>query len=151
MDVPLERRVMHMTHKLPTGWKFTPLHKNCPQCGFDLSHQFVESEADKDGTENVESDASKFLVSRMAGNNTARVISSGTHECGLKWMVDPLAKADEKTAKRNNRNRNRGKRREHPSPGSQENHDAYGHKHLVPVIKGKPREWVIHVFAWLRG
>lgn len=117
---------------------------------FDLSQQFVEAEANKNGTENVEGDASKFGASRMTSQDATRVISSGAHECGLKWMVDPLAKADEKTAKRNDRNRNRRERREHTSPCSQEDHNTYGHKHLIPVIKGKLREWVIHVFAWLR-
>ncbi len=36
-----------MVHTLPPGWKFEPLHKHCPQCGFNLSEDFVAPENDE--------------------------------------------------------------------------------------------------------
>jgi len=114
-----------------------------------LSQKFVEAEANKNGTEDVESDASEFGLSRVAGKDAARIERCGMHEDGLKWMVDPFAEPGKKATKRNDGGWNGWKRGKQTSACRQENHDASDHKYLIPVIKGKFRKWIVHTYTWL--
>ena len=71
----VERRVMHADYSLPPGWKFEPLHKNCPKCGCDLSKEFVASENNEAEAEDIKGGANRLGVSRMAGEGNPPIFS----------------------------------------------------------------------------
>ena len=114
---------------LPPGWKFEPLYRNCPRCGFDLSKEFVYPEQDKPGTERIESEAAELSVTRVAPNHAAR------HDFDLQRMIDPLTKPDPENAERNKRGWRYRKSFKKPRARKNEDENTNDHQHLIPVIK----------------
>ena len=125
--------------ELPAGWKFTPLHAHCPSCGQDLSERFENTEADESETDNIEEHTNGFVISGVAGQDSARMISTACHDLSLKRMIDPLPETDEKQACRNRRSRQGWVGLEHSSAGKKKDETADHHQNVIPVIKSKLR------------
>ena len=130
---------------IPEGWKYEPLYKHCPKCGCDLSKEFVPAEANESNTDNIKGDANRFGVAGIAGDFTGGHVEAGGNDRCSQRMVNPLAKTNEKYAKRNQGGGDCGVSLEQTCTSKKENDDADNHEDLIPMVKGKLGK---RVFQW---
>jgi hypothetical protein len=130
---------------IPEGWKFEPLYMHCPKCGCDLNKEFVPAETNEGNTNSIKSHANRFGVAGMAGNFPGRHVEAGRNNSRYQGMVYPLAKTNEKRAKRNQGRRDCGVSLEQTRSSKKENDNADNHEDLIPMVKGKFGK---RIFQW---
>ena len=131
-----ERSVIRVA-VLPAGWRFHPLS----------GEQQVGAEHDKPAPQHIENDARRADVPGVSGDQPGRPISNVVHHPCLQRVVCPFAQPDEKDTQGNHRRGHGRELLEQPGASSGEGHKANNHQGLIPVVKRKFREWVLHLPA----
>lgn len=114
------------------------IHRVCPRCGLDLTQEPHQAGDDQGHAEQVESDAG-----HAGAAGITRDFESGADTC-LQRMVAPLTKAEKEHAKRNEQHWLLGQTRQESAGSEKEYGQASRHEHLIPMIKRKFREWILH-------
>lgn len=132
-----------MEQKIEPGWKFTPLYDRCPRCNCDLTKQFIDAPTNNNESDKNEGYSYGSVIARMSSYLALRVTK---HQRCLQRMINPFPKPDEKATNGDGRSCSGWKFWQVTGTNKCENNNANNHDNLVPVVKRKLRERIIHYF-----
>ncbi|UVS61348.1 MULTISPECIES: hypothetical protein [Nitrosomonas] len=130
--------------ELEPGWDVTPLYKNCPKCGCDLTKQFVNTDSSNGKPRKNKNYSGWFVIARIALSSGAKGIGCSWKESRLKRMIDQFSQANKKTTDRHQGSRNGREFGKKPGASKQENKKANHHENLVQVVKRKLGKRILH-------
>lgn len=111
--------------------------------------KFIATNPDKAKAQKIKKMSKNVCVSWVSSDDTTRAICRRGQNFCLKRMIYPFSKAEEKHSQRDYCYWSSREGFEHPGSSQQKNSDSDNHKDLIPVIKSKFRQRILHKISGL--